>query len=138
MKKATKWLIGALVALAIILIVALPLIYWFSQPRVIQMGWRQVPMPFDFDWRFDHGMMRGYGYIFPFGIILGGLFRLGLLILVVVGIIALIRGLSRSGAPLPPPTTPPAPAVPSRLCPNCNRAVQDDWKLCPYCGHHLS
>jgi len=24
--------------------------------------------------------------------------------------------------------------VSTRACPHCNRAVQSDWKNCPYCG----
>ncbi|MCL4530973.1 MAG: zinc ribbon domain-containing protein [Chloroflexi bacterium] len=28
-------------------------------------------------------------------------------------------------------------AVASRACPNCNQAVQDDWKTCPHCGQTL-
>jgi len=25
----------------------------------------------------------------------------------------------------------------SRACPNCNQAVQNDWKTCPHCGQTL-
>jgi hypothetical protein len=27
--------------------------------------------------------------------------------------------------------------TPARNCANCHRAVQDDWKVCPYCGQTL-
>lgn len=28
--------------------------------------------------------------------------------------------------------------APTRVCANCHRAVQNDWKVCPHCGQTLS
>jgi hypothetical protein len=28
--------------------------------------------------------------------------------------------------------------APARVCANCHRAVQNDWKICPSCGQTLS
>ncbi len=27
--------------------------------------------------------------------------------------------------------------IPSRSCPHCNQAAQNDWKNCPHCGQTL-
>lgn len=99
------------------------------------------------------GMMRGFGMMGRggFGVFtaVGLLFRLaqfGALVLVIVAGVGLISSLigGRSRPPsavvptAPAVTVPPAaPAATDLACPNCGRAVQTDWKLCPYCGQHL-
>jgi len=101
--------------------------------------WRDMPM---------HPYLRmpgsriGFGYS-PLAFVLGGLLRLGLLTLVVVGVIALIRGMwrPRPAEVVPAPTiqTPVEPVSPLlSTCPNCGFAVQEDWKHCPNCAHDLS
>ena len=49
-----------------------------------------------------------------------------LLFLILAGVIGLVasRGESRT-------------AQPGGRCPNCGRAVQPDWQVCPYCGEPL-
>jgi hypothetical protein len=90
------------------------------------------------------GLLRGF---FPFGGFFGGLLCLGFLVLIVLGVAALVASLTRSQKPAAAiaseaPSTPPAEqaemAAPSRLCPNCQRPVHDDWSHCPYCGTALA
>jgi hypothetical protein len=78
------------------------------------------------------GMQRGYGMM-AFGGLLGGLFRLGLLALVVVGIVWLVRRLRQPTAAAVPAT----PIAPLASCGKCGKTVETDWKNCPYCGKKL-
>jgi hypothetical protein len=81
------------------------------------------------------GMMGGYGYMHPFGwggMLLGWLIPIGVIVLLVVGAVALVNSLNKSGNPTQPP------AASSRNCPNCGKAAQADWNTCPYCGQKLS
>ena len=81
--------------------------------------------------------MMGYGYgggalgwIFS---LLGLIFPLGFLALLILGGVWLFRQVSQ-------PQVPSAgrPEIQSgRACPNCDRAIQADWQLCPYCGQGL-
>jgi hypothetical protein len=68
------------------------------------------------------GMMGGMGLLWLLLLCLLPL----LLILILAGVIWLVasRGESRS-------------VQPGGSCPNCGRAVQPDWQLCPYCGEPL-
>jgi hypothetical protein len=104
-----------------------------------RLPWRNMPM--------HPGLMRPGGRFFGFsilGFILGGLFRLAILVLIIAGIIALIRYLTRSYkvvpvAPTTGTTTVAAAATEgSKTCPNCGRSVQADWQHCPYCGADLA
>ena len=73
------------------------------------------------------GMMSGWGpgpLGWLFGLI-GVLITLSLLALLIVGGVWLIQQ-----------ATKPRPAA-APNCPNCGRAVQADWELCPYCGHSI-
>ncbi len=79
----------------------------------------------------------GFGGFSPLRAIFGGLFSLGIFILVVVGIVALINALVRSNRPMTS-TQPTQPAAPARTCPNCGKPSQEDWKTCPYCGNPLT
>lgn len=72
------------------------------------------------------GMMGGFGW---FSWLLACLIPLGLITLLVVGAIWLVMTFSRR----PRGTSPP----PDQYCPNCNRPVQADWQVCPYCGTSL-
>ncbi|HVN53021.1 MAG TPA: zinc ribbon domain-containing protein [Anaerolineaceae bacterium] len=66
--------------------------------------------------------MMGWG-LMPFGGILGGLFSLGLLALLVLGIVWLVRSLRT-----------PKQVVEMHPCSNCGEPVQTDWRYCPSCG----
>ena len=80
---------------------------------------------------YGRGMMGGFGFA-PFGwvgMLLMGVFPLGLLVLVVLGIVGLVRVVSR-------PASQP-PVVPAKLCSNCKQPVQADWRNCPYCSTAL-
>jgi len=84
-------------------------------------GWRMM----------GPGMMGGWGFA-PFGwigMLLMWVFPLGVLVLVVLGIVWLVRAVSR-------PTSQPLVA-PAKTCQNCAKPVQADWQNCPYCGAAL-
>ena len=72
--------------------------------------------------------MMGWGYS-PFGWI-GMLFMwlipVGVLVLAVFGVAWLVKNVGNS--------TPPSIQNP---CPSCGKAIQSDWKNCPYCGAAL-
>lgn len=72
------------------------------------------------------GMMGGFNL---FGWLLPCLIPVGLLALLVVGLAWLLAALRDSGQ-----RSGPSPEV---RCPNCNRSVQNDWQVCPYCGAPL-
>ena len=74
--------------------------------------------------------MMGYG-LMPFGGILGGLFSLGFLALVVLGIIWMVRNL-RTSKPVEVSSVLPAAVI--NPCKKCGRPIQEDWKICPLCG----
>jgi hypothetical protein len=86
--------------------------------------------------------MRGPGMmgrgLMPFGGFFGGLLSLGFLALVVLGIIWLVRSL-RTPKPVDVPAAMPAamPAATVNPCRKCGRPIQDDWKICPYCGQKV-
>jgi hypothetical protein len=140
MKKFWKWFIGIVLGLLVLaILVGIPLAMHFWGPagfatsrlelRGDQPGWGLrgdqdygMPMMRGFG---GHGMMRSGGFGFmPFGGIFGGLLGLGLLVLVVVGIVWAVKATRM-------------PRVPMRSCTSCGRAVQEDWKACPYCGKKL-
>src|SRR4030042_5128927 len=96
-------------------------------------------------------MMEPFRYSFnpfrdnfsPFRMIFGGIFGLGMFVLVIVGIVALVNAITRGNRPaqMTPPTqmdTPAPMAAPPRTCSNCGKPAQDDWKPCPYCGNTLT
>jgi hypothetical protein len=120
--RAWQWVINAVVAVVAVLIGAAlgPLLLWHGGP-----GYLGVMGPY------GRGMMGGFGFV-PFGwigILLMGAFPFGLLVLVLLGIVLLVRAVSR-------PTSQPVIA-PARICPNCKRPAQADWRNCPYCGTAL-
>ncbi len=89
-------------------------------------------------------MMEPLRYSFsPFRMIFGGLFGLGVFILVIVGIVALVYALVRGNRPAQTPSSAPITTTaqvtaPTRTCSNCGKLAQEDWKTCPYCGNLLS
>jgi hypothetical protein len=75
------------------------------------------------------------GYrMFPFGAIFAGLFGLGLLALLVLGIVWLAGGFRSKAHAAAPMQAAPAPML---TCKHCGKPVQADWKNCPYCGKKL-
>jgi len=80
--------------------------------------------------------MMGYGRMNPLGGLIGGLFSLGLLAVLVLGIIWLVRNL-RKPAVAATPAAAVAPVVSTHPCPKCGNTVQDEWNNCPHCGKKL-
>jgi hypothetical protein len=103
---------------------------------------QQVP-PFGYRYPLGPGYgVRGFGMMggmmpvggFFLGLVGGffvGFFVLGLLVVLVLGILWLNKTYSISQqAPAPAPV----PLIEMRACVNCGKAVQADWRNCPYCG----
>lgn len=108
-----------------------------------RLPWRDMPNRF-------LPRERTFGFL-PVWFILGGLFRLAIPVLIIIGVIALVLYLRRNYkvVPVAPATAPtpvtasapvviPAPVEESKACASCGRAVQADWIHCPYCGNTLS
>jgi len=77
------------------------------------------------------GPMMGSGMMGGFGIfwwLLACLIPLGLIALLAGGAIWLLVSASGSQRDIQPL---------EQHCPNCNRSVQSDWQICPYCGTPL-
>lgn len=155
-----KWILGILIALVVIAALvgfgfwvysrwtgnvwmAAP---WRGAPQVPPKDWddfrdwgRRMPM-FPYHMPYMMAPNNRLGWIFPVGLILGGLFQLGLLALIVIGVVALVRAVfpprPAAGAAAPPPS--PAIAEPLPACPKCGYAIQPGWKHCPNCGSALT
>ena len=89
--------------------------------------------------------MMGFGRMMPFAGIFGGLFCLGLVALVIVGIVLLVNRNKPAQVAAPVAVVAPAnpaaaevtvaaPMVSTHSCKKCGETVQDNWKVCPYCG----
>ena len=148
MSKVLKWILYVLLGLVVLAVIAGIFFAIFGVGHAFPMmrqGFRTVQPGFR--------MMQPYryNYFYPGRAIFGGLFALGLFLLVVIGIIALISFLVRGNRPAqqppaaqmaplsPAPTPSPEPMpVSTRTCSNCGKPAQDDWKTCPYCGNPLS
>jgi hypothetical protein len=160
MKKGWKWVIG--IAIGLILLAILAGVFFmvrghylnvrtgFLQERGLTQG-----IPWDdgsgrFNRQFGPGMMgqrgfrhpgmMGYG-LMPWGGLLGGLVgglvKLGILVLVVLGVIWLVKSL-RAGKEAVPASTSPAEVQESvatkESCTRCGHSLEPDWKVCPNCG----
>lgn len=130
MNKVLKWILYILLALLIIAIIAGIVFAIFGGYRfgMMRPGIRMMA-----PYRFVGGFS-------PFRALFGGLFGLGIFILVIVGIVALVNALVRGNRPVvnTQPSQPAPMAAPSRSCPNCGKPTQEDWKTCPYCGTPLT
>ena len=70
-----------------------------------------------------YGGFFGWLFILP-----AMLFPLGLLVLLILGIVWLVRAVGR-------PSSAVAPSTPE--CPKCGKAVEVDWRVCPFCEEDL-
>jgi hypothetical protein len=137
MKKVWKWIIGivlGLVVLAVLVGVGFMVRSNFHVNRAEVLDSRgfsgRGPGMMGYG-GFERGPgMMGRG-LMPFGGFFGGLLSLGFLALVVLGIIWLVRSL-RTPKPVVMPAAMPAAIV--NPCKKCGQPIQDDWKVCPYCG----
>ena len=155
MKKVWKWVIGIVVVLVIVAALVVGAFMLRSHfVNVVRIGnlnrpGIQVPgngegqrgwpgrfpgmMPFGNDGWGGRGIhmrgsgLMGFGRMMPFGGLIGGLFSLGLLALVVLGIVWLVRRLTVT-------KTPPAPLL---TCRHCGKPIQAGWIACPNCGKKL-
>jgi hypothetical protein len=147
MKKVWKWIIGIVLGL-VILAVLVGVGFMLASNFHVYRAEAQLPRGFS---ERGPGMMPygGFGYhmrgpgmmgrgLMPFGGFFGGLLSLGFLALVVLGIIWLVRSL-RTPKPVDVPAAMPAamPAATVNPCRKCGRPIQDDWKICPYCGQKV-
>ena len=125
MKPFWKWVIGIVLGLlALAILAGIPLAMHSWRPAGLEVAWggsgwgmrgfQRMPMM--------HGF-SGPGFM-SFGGIFAGLFQLGLLALLVVGIVWAVRAVK-------------AQRLPARSCTKCGRAVQEDWKVCPHCANKL-
>ena len=147
MKKVWKWIIGivlGLVVLAVLVGVAFMLRGNFHADRTevqVLRGYSERGpgmMPYGgFGYHMRGPGMMGYGFS-PFGGLIGGLFSLAFLALVVLGIIWLVRSLSKPKLVEAPAAMAVAtPAAIANPCKNCGKPLQDDWKVCPHCGEKV-
>ncbi|MBE3040051.1 MAG: zinc ribbon domain-containing protein [Chloroflexi bacterium] len=143
MKKGWKWIIGivlGLVILAVLMSVGFMVRRNFHVYRAEALDSRGFSergpgmMPYGgFGSHMRGPGMMGYG-LMPFGGFFGGLFSLGFLALVVLGIIWLVRSLR---TPKPVEGSAAMAAAVVNPCKKCGRPIQDDWKICPYCGKKM-
>jgi hypothetical protein len=168
MKKVWKWVIGIVVVLVVAAALvggAFLLRNHFANvvsiTRVNRPGeqvpgngnGKRVPGPFPGMRPFGnngwggHGMymwgpgMMGFGRRSIFGGLIGGIFSLGVLALIVLGIVWLVSSLRKPKtitAPVAAPVEQVAPVVQASAathpCPRCSEPVQEGWKHCPNCG----
>ncbi len=142
MNKVLKWILYVILGLVALAVVA----------AIVFGIWGGLGFGHFYMMRPGIRMMQPYGFryngISPVGSIFGGLLGLGLLVLVIVGIVALvnviIRGnrpaqvTSNAQQPIPPTTSAAQAPVSPRICANCGKPAQEDWKTCPYCGSPLT
>jgi hypothetical protein len=140
MKNVWKWIIGIVLGLVVLAVLIGVGFMLRSNFHVYRLEARVFPgfsergpgmMPYGgFGSHMRGPGMRGFG-LMPFAGFIGGLFFLGFLALVVLGIIWLVR---RLGTPKPVEAPVAVPAEVINPCKKCGRPIQDDWKICPYCG----
>ena len=114
MKNILKWILGIVIVLVVFF--GLGFLFRFAGLRHVFYGWNVGHMP-----------MMGFGFGFmPFGMIFMWLIPLAFLVMLVLGVIWAVKSLQG-----------PQASTPSRVCGQCGKAAQPDWKNCPYCGNPL-
>ena len=131
MNKVLKWILYVLLGLVVLAVIGCIVYIAFGgyHYAMVRPGFRMME-PF-------------WNSFSPFRTIFGGIFGLGIFVLVIVGIVALVNAIMRGNRPaqMTPPTqmdTPAPMAAPTRTCSNCGKPAEDDWKTCPYCGNPLT
>jgi len=117
MKSIWKWILG--IVLVLVVLFGLGLLSRFIGPQYAAYGWHTGWMPM---------MVSGFspfGFM-PFGMIFMWLIPLAFLFMLVLGILWAVKALKGTQAP-----------TPGQACAQCGKAVQPDWKNCPYCGNSL-
>jgi hypothetical protein len=155
MKKVWKWIIAIVLGLVVLaVLVGVGFLVWGNfhgmrlqsfEPRIpYQRGPGMMPFGgYGYDHMRGPGMMS-YGWrMNPLGGFIGGLFSLGFLALLVLGIIWLVRSLRTQKQVVAPvaasnenPVGTPVELASSvsNPCKRCGQPLQDDWKVCPHCG----
>jgi hypothetical protein len=158
MKTVWKWILGIVIVLVVVAVLvggAILLRSHFNGVRIVQLerpilqapgtgkapfrnngegqpGWPGM-MPFGGRGYHMRGPgMMGFGGRMPFAGIVGGLFCLGFLTLVILGVVWLVRSL-RNPKPVEAAVVVPA-AVAVHPCKKCGQPVQEGWNNCPNCG----
>lgn len=153
MNKVLKWILGIVIGAIVVGALVTAGFFIFNH----QYGSRVMMETRDFSpWGNERLQPRQYMPMHPYGrmpgsrfpvfsplaFIAGGLLRLGLLALVVIGVIALVRVLwrPRPAAVLAQPAAAPSEQVAplTSACPNCGFAVREGWKHCPNCAQDLN
>ncbi len=123
MRNAWKWGLGVLAVALVTFLIATPFFGGFGRGGFGCGGFGMMGR--GIGW--GPGIMGGWS-------ILGGVMVLGMLLiplgflaLLVLGVIALVRGLS----------LPKVAVLSTSACPSCGRLVQGDWTTCPYCSKPL-
>jgi hypothetical protein len=80
------------------------------------------------------GFSGGFGLLGWTFALIGMLIPLALLALLVIGVVWGVQSLTRQ--PVFASSTPPSASTSGRHCPECDRPMQDDWRVCPYCFTH--
>jgi hypothetical protein len=161
MKTSTKWILGISIGLVVgcIFLAVVGGAGYFMLNRSGLLGW-EMGSRLDRPWGGQvmpygrmpmHAYPGTFGFFSPLRYIAFPLICLGILLLLVLGIVALVRSVSRphhvetSSVPAPAPAqatteTPvqsEAVQAATHNCPNCGRESQEDWVSCPYCGAPL-
>jgi hypothetical protein len=115
MKNFWKWILGIVVVLVVFF--GLGILSRLIGPQYGAYGWPHMPM-------MGYGI-RGFGFM-PFGMIFMWLVPLAFLALLVFGVLWVVKSLKGNHS-----------SVPNRVCAQCGKPSQADWKNCPYCGNAL-
>jgi hypothetical protein len=169
MQKGMKWFLGIVIGVVIVAALAgagyLVFSRWHGSGWMMgnrdfrfadngrMQSWRDVPgqkMPWNTKPQYERPAnplwgtpANRFGGFRPLQMLFGCMIAIGLLVLLVLGVIYLVRILTRHPQPAVTPTLAAAP-VPAtaqstaHVCPHCARPVQDDWSHCPYCGGPLA
>jgi len=126
MIKRHKWLPYAVVATGVILVLLLvfainsdPVVRWF------QFGSREAGQ----ERNLERAEAKSFTWREALGTVLFSVFILALLLSHLVLLVVVANLLNQ-----PQVQAPKTPA----MCPQCDRSIKTDWRLCPYCGFTLT